>query len=211
MNKHLMWLLAVPLLGACTDADGLGSCRYEEEFSDVISATDITTLRVLSDAGDVDIVGRPELNSVRVFATACSNSRNTVDDIDFDLFRNGATVELESIIPEFDNAHLNLLIEVPLDLAVIIYNDAGDIDVRDVDVVYIDDLEGHIAVRDIFFDVEILDESGNINIFNVDGSVGIDDGSGDIDVEDVGGDFIVRFDTSGSIRYRNVRGFVDIP
>ena len=60
-------------------------------------------------------------------------------------------------------------------------------------------------------DVEIIDGSGNIYVYNVDGSVDIDDGSGDIEVEDVGGDLWVRYDESGSIRYRNIRGIVDIP
>jgi hypothetical protein len=212
MKKHLVWLMALPLLGACdVDLDGLGGCSYDEEFSDAISATGMTTLRVRAYEGDVEIIGRPGTSTVRVFATACSNDRNTVGDIDFDLFRNGATVDLETFVPNRDNAHVNLVIEVPEELAVVLYNDAGDIDVRDVDFVYIEDESGHISIRNVFFDVEIIDESGNIDIFNVDGSVDIDDGSGDIDVDDIGGDFLVRYDSSGSIRYRNVRGIVDIP
>jgi hypothetical protein len=211
MKKHLVWLLALPLAACDVDLDGLGGCSYDEEFSDAISAAGMNTLRVLSDDGDVQVVGRPGLNTVRVFATACSSDRSTVGDIDFELFRSGTTVEIETIVPNRDNAHLDLVIEVPEDMAVVLYNDAGDIEVRDVDLVYIDDESGHIDVRNIFFDVEIVDESGDIDVFNVDGSVDIDDGSGDIDVEDVGGDLFVRFDSSGSIRYRNVRGIVDIP
>ena len=204
--------MALPLMGACdVDLNGLGGCTYDEEFSDAISAIGMTTLRVLADDGDIEIVGRPDISTVRVYATACANDRSTLDDIEFDLFRNGATIELETLVPARDNAHLDLVIEVPEDLAVALYSEDGDIDVRDVDFVYIDDESGHISVRNVFYDVEIVDESGNIDILNVDGSVDIDDGSGDIDVDDVGGDFLVRFDSSGSIRYRNVRGVVDIP
>ena len=204
--------MALPLVGACdVDLNGLGGCTYDEEFSDAISAIGMTTLRVLADDGDIEIVGRPDISTVRVYATACANDRSTLDDIEFDLFRNGATIELETLVPARDNAHLDLVIEVPEELAVALYSEEGDIDVRDVDFVYIDDESGHISVRNVFYDVEIVDESGNIDILNVDGSVDIDDGSGDIDVDDVGGDFLVRFDSSGSIRYRNVRGIVDIP
>ena len=212
MKTHLVWLCTVPLLGACDlDFDDLGGCTYEENFSDAISATGITTLRVLAEDGDLEVVGRPGLNQVRVFATACSSSSRTVDDIDFVLFRNGSTVELETNVPLRDNAHLDIVVEVPEDMAAAIYHDAGDIDVRDIDYVYIDDESGNIDIRNIFFDVEIVDGSGHIDIVNVDGSVEIDDGSGDIDVDDIGGDFTVLFDSSGSIRHRNVRGRVLLP
>ena len=212
MKKHLVWLLAVPMLGACDlDLDGLGGCTYEENFSDAVSATGMTTLRVLAEDGDLRVVGRPGLNQVRVFATACSSSSRTVDDIDFQLIRNGATVELNTHVPQRDNAHLDLVVEVPEDFAAAIYHDAGDIEVYDIDFVYVDDASGNIDIRNIFFDVEVVDGSGHIDIFNVDGSVEIDDDSGDIDVEDVGGDLTVFFDGSGSIRHRNVRGRVILP
>jgi hypothetical protein len=212
MKKHLVWLCTLPLLGGCDlELGDLGGCTYEENFSDAISATGMTTLRVLADDGELEIIGRPGLNQVRVFATACSSSSRTVDDIDFVLFRNGATVELETDVPLRDNAHLDIVVEMPEDMAATIFHDAGDIRVEDIDYVYIDDASGDIDIRDIFFDVEILDGSGHINVFNVDGSVEIDDESGDIDVDDIGGDFSVYFDSSGQIRHRNVRGRVLLP
>ncbi|HET9441478.1 MAG TPA: DUF4097 family beta strand repeat-containing protein [Longimicrobiales bacterium] len=212
MKKHLVWLAALPLLGGCDLALGdLGGCSYEDEFSDAISASGMTTLRVLAEDGNLRIEGRPGLSQVRVYATACSSSSRTVDDIDFFLSRNGSTVELETDVPLNDNAHLDLVIEVPEDMAVAIYHEAGNIDVRDVDFVYIDDESGHIDISNILFDVEIVDGSGDIDIFNVDGSVEIEDGSGDIDVDDIGGDFTVFYDSSGSIRHRNVRGRVYLP
>jgi hypothetical protein len=211
MKKNLVWLLALPLFGACDALDTLGGCAVDREFSDAISASGMTTLRVLADEGDLEVVGRPGLTQVRVYATACSSSNRTVDDIDFDIFRNGSTVEVETYVPSSDNAHVNLVIEVPEDMAVVVYHDEGDIDVRNVDLVYIDDESGNINVRGVLYDVEIIDQSGNIGVYDVDGSVEIDDGSGDIDVDDIGGDFYVRYDSSGRITHRNVRGFVDIP
>jgi hypothetical protein len=212
MKKHLVWLVAVPLLAGCDlDLDGLGGCTYDEDFSDAISASGMTALRVLADDGNLEVIGRPGLSQVRVYATACSSSSRTVDDIDFVLYRNGDIVEVETNVPRIDNAHLNLTIEIPETMAAALYHEAGNIDVRDIDVLYIDDESGHIEVRNIFFDVEIVDGSGDIDIFSVNGDVEIDDGSGDIDVDDIGGDFRVFYDGSGSIRYRNVRGIVDIP
>lgn len=211
MKRTLVWLLALPLMAACSDYDDLGGCSNDLEFEDAISAAGRTTLRIMADDGELSVVGRPGLTQVRVFATACSSSRRTVEDIDFDLFGTGTSVELETFVPTRDNAHLDLVVEVPIDMAVVIYHAAGNIDVRDVDLVYINDDRGHVEVRNVLFDVEVVDESGDIFVYNVDGSVDIDDGDGDIDVEDVGGDLFVRFDTSGRINYRNVRGFVDLP
>lgn len=212
MKKHLVWLCALPLLGACDlEWDDLGGCSHQRDLSDAISATGMATLRVLAEDGHLRIEGRPGLNQVRVFATACSSSSRTVGDIDFQLYRNGTTVELESDVPLRDNAHLDIVVEMPEEMAAAIYHDAGDIEVFAIDYVYIDDESGNIDIRDIFFDVEIVDGSGHIDIFNVDGSVEIDDGSGDIDVEDIGGDFSVYFDSSGSIRHRNVRGRILLP
>lgn len=212
MKKHLVWLLTAPLLSACdVDIGGLGGCRYEENFSDAITATSMSTLRVLANDGDLRIEGRPGLTQVRVFATACASSSRTVDDIDFVLYRNGSTVELETDVPFRDDAHLDLLIEVPEEMAAVLYHEAGDLHVRDIDYVYLEDNAGNIEIRNIYFDVEVIDESGHIDIVDVGGSVEIDDGSGDIDVADVGGDLIVWYDGGGSLRYRNVFGHVQTP
>ena len=212
MKKQLVWLLAAPLVAGCDlDVNGLGGCRYEENFSDQVSAIGMSTLRVAAGDGELRTQGRPGLSSVRVFATACSSSSRTVDDIDFQLYRNGSTVELETDIPYSDNAHLDLVIEVPEEMAATIYHEDGDITVNDIDYVYIEDGYGNIDIRNIFFDVEILDESGHIDVTDVGGTVEIEDGSGDIDVEDVGGDLIVWYDGSGSIRYRNISGLVRLP
>ncbi|HEY8508729.1 MAG TPA: hypothetical protein VIL32_10250, partial [Steroidobacteraceae bacterium] len=108
-------------------------------------------------------------------------------------------------------AHLNLVIEVPQHLAVAVYHEAGDIDIRNVDFALVDDGSGHIDIRNVATDVEIYDGSGHIYVYDVGGSVEIEDGSGDIEVDDVGGDLWVRSDGSGQIRYRNVRGRVDLP
>ena len=195
MKTHLVWLLAVPVLGGCDlDLTDLGgSCRYERDFYDETSAIGISTLRVHADAGDLRIEGHSGLNEVRVRARACSADVYAVDDIDFDFFRSGGTLDLESYVPRYNDSRLDIVVEVPYDVAAAIYHGSGHIDVRDVDVVFIDDESGHIDIRGIRYDVDIVD------------------GSGDIDVEDVGGDLIVRADGSGRIDYRNVRGQVYLP
>lgn len=212
MKKHLVWLMAVTLLGGCDlDLSGLGSCVYEESWTETISASGISSLRILADAGHLRIEGRRGTNSIRVRATACADDRSTLDEIDFDMYGFGSTVEIETDVSLRDNARLDLVIEVPEDMAAAIFHSEGNVEIRDIEVVYIDDESGHIDIHNIAFDVDIEDDSGEIDIHNVGGDVAIEDGSGDIDVEDVGGDLIVFYDASGSIRYHNIRGRIDLP
>lgn len=195
MRRHLVWLLTVPLLAGCDlELSGLdGACEYEREFYDETGAFDLTTLRILADAGELSIEGRSDLDEVRIHARACASDRFVVDDIDFDFFHSGSTLDIETYVPNHSRAHLDIAIEMPFDMAAEIYHGEGDVFVRDIDVVFIDDESGDIDVRRIFYDVDIIDGSGNI------------------DVEDVGGDLIVRADRSGRIDYRNVRGQVYLP
>ena len=189
----LIAMAAVAALGACDLPSDL-DCDESRSSFDELSAVGINSLFVDDQDGELRIVGRAGINSVRVHATACSNDRGTLDDIDFDFFRADGEINVISDVPGYDNARLDLLIEVPLDFDVSVYDTQGNVDIEDVYSVWIADGSGHIEVTEVVTDV-IVDE----------------DGSGDIDVRDIGGDFYVGYDGSGRITYRNIGGIVDIP
>ena len=191
--KQFAWLGVVAVLSGCDIVD-LASCNDSDQFSDAISATGLTTLLADTEDGNIRIQGRSGINEVRVSARACSNDSRTTREIDFDLFRSNGAARLTSFVPSYDNARLDLTIEVPLDFDVDIFAGSGDLDISDVFAAFITDGSGDIDITDIEEDV-IIDE----------------DGSGNIDVDDVGGDLIVRIDRSGSIHYSNVRGTVQVP
>lgn len=192
--KRLACLMMVAGLAGCDlDLSGIG-CGDARSFSDEISATSLNALLVDAEEGDLRIEGRSGINEIRVRGTACSNDDRTTDEIDFELYRADGEARVITRVPGYDNARLDLVIEVPVDFDVSVFDLSGDIDIEDVYSVWIDD------------------ESGHIDIFNIEFDVVIDsDGSGNIEVEDVGGDFYVRRDGSGSIDYRNVRGRVALP
>ncbi|MGQ0816012.1 MAG: hypothetical protein ACT4O1_16395 [Gemmatimonadota bacterium] len=192
--QRILGLMTVAALAGCDlDLSGLG-CAAERNFSDEISATTLNGLLVDAEDGELRIEGRSGINEIRVHATACSNDDRTTDDIDFQLFRSGGEARIITDVPRFDDARLDLVIEVPIDFDVSVYDTDGDIEIEDVFSVWLVDGSGHIDIRNIELDV-IIDE----------------DGSGNIDVDGVGGDFIVRRDGSGRIDYRNVQGRVDLP
>jgi len=191
--RRLACLIGVTLLAGCDIVD-FASCEYSDSFTDAMSATGLSTLLADVRDGDVRIQGRNGINEVRVTARACSSDPRTTDDIDFDLVRANGAARLTTFVPSFDNAHLDLTIEVPRDFDVDIYAEGGDLDIDDVFAAYITDTSGHIDIQGVAEDV-IVDE----------------DGSGNIDVDDIGGDFIVYIDRGGTIHFTNVRGTVQLP
>lgn len=194
MKRLAMVLSVVALAGCDLHLTDFGACDSPIEFTDQISAAGLTALIVDAEAGDLRVVGRSGINTVRVRARACATNRRTRDDIDFDLFQADGAARLISYVPSFDRAWLDLVVEVPIDFDVDIYHQAGHVEVETVYSVWINDTSGHIDIFDIETDV-IIDE----------------DGSGDIDVSNIGGDLVVRYNRSGRITYRNIGGRVFLP
>ena len=126
---------------------------------------------------------------------------------------------------------LDLVVEVPDSLPLVVDDSSGGIEIYDVAAVELRDGSGGIDIDGVAGDVRIVDGSGGIEVSAVRGTVVIeDDGSGDIDITDVdgdviveedgsggidvaevGGDFVVMRDGSGGVRHMNVRGRVDLP
>jgi len=96
----------------------------------------------------------------------------------------------------------------------------GDVDVKDGSgslvltrvggTVEIDDGSGSLAVQDAGGDVVIDDGSGSLSVRDVAGSVTVDDGSGGITVTGVAGDLTVLDAGSGSLRFDDIGGEVDV-
>jgi hypothetical protein len=188
-------VLGVAALAGCdVHLTDFGDCDNPRDFIDEIGASGLTALIADAEPGNLRVVGRSGINTVRVRARACASNRSTRDEIDFDLFQSDGAARLISYVPSYDYAWLDLVVEVPIDFDVDVYHQEGDLEVEDVYSVWISDTSGHIDVFDIDTDV-IVDE----------------DGSGDIDVSNIGGDLVVRYDRSGRITYRNIGGGVFLP
>ncbi|HZX22011.1 MAG TPA: hypothetical protein VFF18_00625 [Woeseiaceae bacterium] len=96
----------------------------------------------------------------------------------------------------------------------------GDVDVEDGSgslvltrvggTVEIDDGSGSLAVQNVGGDVVIEDGSGSLSVRDVAGSVTVDDGSGGITVTGVAGDLTVLDAGSGSLRFDDIGGEVDV-
>lgn len=171
--KRLACLLGVFALAGCDlDLTALAGCEYDRDFTEQISASGLAELVADAEAGDLRIEGRPGSNNITVHAHACSSSQVTLHDIDFDFLRTGDRTQLTTYVPNYDNARLDLVIEVPVDFDADIYDTSGDIDIRDINTAWIDDGSGDINVRNLSGDLIVLrDGSGRVDYYNVRGRV----------------------------------------
>ena len=211
--------------------------RYTDPRSATVDADGAQSLFVEARAGMLRIEGRSGISRVRVTGTAYASRREWLDDIRLLARRVGDEVRIVADIPETRGPSfgesvrgLDLVIEVPANLAVAVEDGSGEVEVRGVAELEIDDGSGELVIEDIGGRVRVTDGSGELRIRNVRGDLWVrdgsgeitaegihgsvhimDDGSGSIHVDDVGGDFVVEHDDSGSISFDNVKGSVRVP
>src|SRR6185436_19331765 len=95
-----------------------------------IAVAGASRARVFARAGSLRIEGRNDLHVVRVTGTARSSSRRLLDEINVTASRVGDAVEVRVELPETtrwgDRALLDLVVELPADLALAVDDSAGD-------------------------------------------------------------------------------------
>lgn len=225
------FLVAAPAVRAQSDDDG----RYTAPRNATVDARGATVVRIHAEAGILRVEGRRGVGEVRVKGTARASRERDLDDIQLVAERRGNVVEVRADIPEvrmsMRNGYrgLDLVLEVPDDIALDVEDGSGDVEIRDVGDVdlrdgsggieltnvgaaQVEDGSGELKIRNARGDVTISDGSGTIDVRTVGGTVTVRaDGSGSIDVSDVGGDFVVERDGSGGLAWTQVKGDVRVP
>ncbi len=82
-------LCAVMSSGCHLELSHFVDCSYTAEREATISTTGASQIRVLAQAGSLDIVGRANLAEVRASGTACARSQAQVDDVELLTRREG--------------------------------------------------------------------------------------------------------------------------
>lgn len=180
------------------------------------------SIEVHAGAGSLRIQGRPGISQVEVRGTARASSRDHLADIKLVAERRGDVVYIKSDVPEDRNGgfwsnvrgdwnlQLDLVIEVPLNVALDVEDGSGEIKISDVGPLKLTDGSGEMTIIGVKGDLTIEDGSGSITIENVEGRVRVSDGSGEIRAKNIVGDFIVDEDGSGGIDIAGVGGSVRI-
>lgn len=229
--KHITRYLGVAILAAfalsCTVVIADTCDETAPRFAEV-DAGGAERVVIDAGAGSLEVRGVPGVTSVQARGEACASTGSALEDVRLVADRRGDTVRIETRFPRDWNgdARLDLEVEVPADLEVVVDDGSGPVVVQGVASLQLDDGSGDVEVSNVAGDLgiddgsgdlEILgvggdvtleDGSGNVDVAGVGGEVRLDDGSGNIDVRDCDRDVIVTEDGSGDIRISGVGGSV---
>ena len=206
-----------------------------------LNTESITEFNVRSGAGFLKIVGKEGLSEIRVQADIYIDHIDTDEAgdvldkyMDLILEKRGSTAVLQSYFEEnegvfrhYDNARIDLTVEIPNNLHIIIHDGSGaitvtqskgDLEISDgsgnIEVIYVSgdvkigDGSGGILLEHLGGNVFIDDGSGSMTIKDINGSIEIHDGSGSISIEGVDDDVIIKESGSGSVSIAGVKGKV---
>lgn len=230
-HQTMYTAVAVLVMSALLVGCDLVSCDHTVDRSASVAANGIESVRIIAEAGSLDVDGQANVTDVNAEGIACASSSGDLDDIQFEITTSGSAIVIEARTPG-TNSEFDVKITVPDSMLVEIEDGSGSIEVRsvaglritdgsgDVDVsgvagnlVIGDDGSGDLLLRDVAGSVDIeSDGSGSITVSGIGGDVLVgNDGSGSISVTDVAGDFTVRKDGSGGIDHSGIGGTIDIP
>lgn len=190
-----------------------GQCDVRREVDRSLDAAGISGVLVQAEAGRLEITGG-EHTAVRVHGVLCASDESVADRARLVVEARRGAAWIETDLPDGDGwndayARMDLVVEIPARLPVDVRDGSGEIVLRSIAAVHIDDGSGAIDVEDVAGPVEIEDGSGDLRIVRA-GSVVVDDGSGSIEIAEVEGSVRIIEDGSGGIDIRDVGGDVTI-
>ena len=171
-------------------------CKYEKNIDVTLDLADSELLAISAGAGDLEVRGIAGSKEAVIHGNVCVSKEAWLDDAQVTT-TTGKRAEIIADLPGsggswslFGNSYasMDLVIEVPQDLALKIKDSSGDIEIS------------HVAA------LHLYDSSGDIEIENSLGPISIKDSSGDIVVDQVKGNFTIESDSSGDIYASNIEG-----
>ena len=200
--KTSLWLCALFITPSLQAWD----CKYSKQIDQVLDLSDSEDVTIQAKSGDLDVRaggGREAL----IRGTVCASKEEWLEQSAV-LAKGGRSAEISVDLPSTSGwsitgsnyAYIDLVVEVPRDIAVTVKDSSGDAEISGLASLDVTDSSGDLEIRDIGGPVEVRDSSGDIEIEDIRGDVLIaDDSSGDIEVERVTGSVVVDNDSSGSI------------
>ena len=205
------------------------------QLSERISVGDASSIEVLGTSGSLRITGYAGTDEVVAQGEACTDEDDRLAEIQILTERVGDRIRIIAAVPfedereEWRIGHLDLEVEVPDSLPLVVSDSSGDLRIRSVSSLQLTDSSGDVEIENVPGEVVVVvDSSGDLEIRDV-GRVTIridtsgdifvgkaesvsigEDTSGDIEIRDVRGDVTIGNDTSGSISARNVGGNFEV-
>ena len=205
--RSLLAAAAALALAACGDVLGLERCDESETITSSVSAVGVRRLVVTSPAGELRLLGRPDVRDVRLTGTGCAARESDLDGVVLRVDRSGDVVYVDVDLAASDT-RLDLTIDLPDDLVVDVEHERGYFEARRVGPLLLTHGTGDVFVDDVAGDVDVYDEAGHVEIRRVLGDVYLSDGSGNAVIDDVRGFVDVDEKRSGDLWVRGVTGSV---
>lgn len=217
IRRHVPLMTTTRILGALLLPFGLAACEIDTVPTDLEDKqlrvdSRMERLVIHNDGGTIDVMSSPLEDSIRVTASLhrieWQSVSETWKNLDYDLSASGSRAVLRA---KLDDVYgwVDIRVVVPEDLAVEIHDGSGDIEVKGVSDVVIDDESGDIFASWISGSVDIVDDSGDIELSQIGGDIRILDDSGKIRAFDVGGHTSIE-DGSGDVELRDLLGPANI-
>jgi hypothetical protein len=196
------------------------NCEYDKKIERVLDLGGARELVIVAGAGELEVLGDRKLSQVIVRGRVCVSQEGWLEQSGLDVDE-AAGNQIRTILPELEDdwsvagqryAYLDLELEVPAYLSLVIIDGAGDIEIDSVMGVTVRDSAGDLLIEDSVGPVVIEDSSGDIELDDIFGDVTIEtDASGDIHGDDIKGSVRVVEDSSGEIRFGDVGGELQLP
>lgn len=189
-------------------------CKFEKSINLTLDLSASDVLAISAAAGDLEVVGVAGADQAVISGKACASKESWLEKSAVST-KTGARAEINVILPDRGNggwslfgssyAWLDLHIEVPQDMMLEVRDSSGDILLKNIAAVQLQDSSGDIKIEDARGPVSIRDSSGDIDIDEVAGDLTIEvDSSGDIYASGIKGSVLVKRDSSGDIRLSHV-------
>ncbi|HQV34071.1 MAG TPA: DUF4097 family beta strand repeat-containing protein [Calditrichia bacterium] len=189
-----------------------------------LDAKGLTLMRIENGSGELDIIGRKDINQIEaelVFELPERMSEKEADEYIDDHVRieSGTRGGRGLLVTENrgrwnwnwnEGLRMRVTVYMPGGIDLDVHDNSGSMSIRDIDGnLDVEDGSGSLSISDISGNVRVEDGSGSLDIFRIGGNLKVDDGSGSLTIEDVRESVTVD-DGSGSVRIRNVGGDVVI-
>jgi len=216
---------AIPLLAGLAllvvaGAAGAEPCRYSAPRNVNLDATALQSLLLTLGSTDTHVRGVAGLSQIQVRGTACASNPQWLDDLKIDSSRSGSQATVTVRTGNHDQvlglfgfsryAYMKLSVSVPLQLAVLLHSESGDVIAESLQSLDFHSGSGDLKAYQIAGALALQVGSGDVDAHGV-GSVNLrSTGSGDITVSDVRGDVRSGSAGSGDLHFSDVRGSVSI-
>jgi len=216
--RNIFIAVTAIVLGLASLSASAARCKHKVDRSAELELDGAAMVEIYALAGELHVRGKDGLTAVQAKGYACVSRKEMLPETDITVRRTGDRIQILAEMPdttdegngpwEGEYAVMDLEIDLPAGVGVVVHDSSGDLEVSNVASAEITDSSGGIEITDISGPVVIpQDSSGDIYMEHV-GEVTIQvDSSGEIEIRDAAAVPIAN-DTSGDIYVRDIRGSV---